>query len=239
MRAQGDTYEVALHQTYEGQTILNVYHVTLTGAITDATAAQADFSALATAFKDIARSQQVSGLAYQSWTAKQVAGAGVTYDTTTCKPSGGDQYTAAFTTNPNGGTTGQPVPAAFEACVVSLRGVAAGRSHRGRVFYAGINLGNAPDPDHFGGAAITALNNALATALSTTIPAAGPFEWTVFSRVIASGCRSVPTVVNGKVRHVLTHVQAASATDCFTPVVTATASNLIAPMHRRKIGVGS
>lgn len=236
MLTAGDVYEVAVSQSYSSQVLINVLHFVL---LTNITGAQAKFQAVADDIKEMHRPSQFSALSYTGWKATQVAGAGVTYDLTNCRRSGGDVYEGANTGTLTGGhTTGNPLPS-YTGIVVALKTGLAGRSKRGQVFPGGFsdNQADTSDRNKILASELTTLQTNVNTFLTKYKQVGGTdpsFGWVVFSRFIASGCKYMPAIP----KPVLTHVNAPNAAGCFFGVTTATPRNLWVPMRRRKEGRG-
>lgn len=235
MLTAGDQYEVALRGTHGGSQIINVLHVKLI----DTQAASAFITHVQTfadAWKETWRGQQTSGFTWVDWRAQQVAGAGITYDSATCRRSGGDVYSAAFTGTLTGASTGaQELPSTL-AVVCSLRTGQVGRSKNGRTFIGGWNTNKIVGNTITAGT-VTALQTAVNTFLATYGSGGTDthLEWGIFSRFIASGCKYVPAVP----KPVLTHVQAGDQAGAHHVVTSATVNAVVAPMHRRKQGIGA
>lgn len=236
MLTAGDVYELAVRQSFGGSTLFNVLHFQLKGVPADP---QASFQTLADDTKELLRVKQAAALTYVSWKATQVAGAGVTYNASNCRRSGGDFYEGNFTGTLTGGdASGAPGPS-YTAVVVSLKSGVSGRSKRGQFYIGGIDA-NALDTTNrnlLGATYATAWTTALATYNGKYKYPSGTsvdFNWVIFSRFIASGCKYV--VTSG--RPVLTHVQAGDAVASVVNVTSATVRTALSPMNRRKIGVG-
>ena len=236
MLAAGDVYELALKQSYGGSLLYNVLHFQLKGALLTP---QAKFLALANASKEMLRVKQASTLTYVDWKATQVAGAGVTYGVSNCRRAGGDFYEGVFTGTLTGAdVSGAPGPS-FSAVVVALKSGFAGRSKRGQFYIGGLdaNALDIADRNLLAASYVTSWGTALATFGGAYFGPSGTdpdFNWVIFSRFIASGCKYV---ISGS-RPVLTHVQAADAVGCVVNVTSATVRNVVSPMNRRKKGVG-
>lgn len=236
MLTTGDVYELAIKQSYGGSTLLNVYHFRLLRTLTGP---QAAFQSLADTTKNRFRTDQAAALSYVDWKATQVAGAGVTYDPTTCRRSGGDVYEGTFTGTLTGGNTAGAPDASFMALVCALKTGFAGRSRRGSFYLGGwdANDQSSANRNLWSAARITSIQSACNAHLASFGAPSGTdldFRWVVFSRLIASGCKYV--IVNN--RPTLTHVQAANAADSWRDVTSCTPREAIVPMNRRKLGAG-
>ena len=236
MLQPGDVYELAIHQSYSQQELINVLHFKCLRAISGA---QASFQTLADDIKEAMRPQQSAALSYTGWHAQQVAGDTISYSPTTCRRSGGDVYEGALTGTLVGGRSGTFNDASFVAMVVALKTGLAGRSRRGSYYIGGwyTTDRSATDVNRFTSTLPVAVN-ALAAALLVKygVPSGTnlDFGWVVFSRFIASGCKYVNTASGP----VYTHVQAGDQPNAKADVKSATARDLIVPMRRRKEGRG-
>jgi len=230
----GDVYELAVRGEFLGTTHLNILHFSLIDAHT-AAQAQSRAQVAADAWKEVWRGNQHQSFNWIDWRFQQVAGAGITYSATTCRRSGGDVYSGALSGTLTGAAVTTEPLASTQAVVAALRTGRVGRSYNGRTFVGGWAEGTVV------GNSITSVTlGSLQTALSSYLATYGVlgtdlhFSWQVFSRLIASGCK----YVNALPRPVLTHVQAGDQVNCVKSVQSATVESLLAPMHRRKAGVG-
>lgn len=234
MRQIGDVYEVAMELSVNQNYALTVQHVKL---LTAATPAQmvTRISAFADAFKEVWRPQQSTSTNWVAWKAQQVAGDGIAYNVNNCRRSGGDVYENAFGGTVVGGIGGADPVAASLAVVASLRTGLVGRSFNGRAFIPGWSETNVNGDDML--AANRAILQTNADNFALVYGSGGTnvdLSWGVFSRFIASGCKYVKALP----RPILTHVQAGNQAGSFTTIQTVTVDSLLAPMRRRKPGVG-
>lgn len=231
MNTVGDVYELAIKQTYQGSVLTNVLHFKHEFIIADQAA---EYLALANEVKDALRVNQSVNLAYTGWTMRQVAGAGVTYDPATCKRSGGDVFEGLFTAPTAGSLSTTTDGDSFSAMVAALKTGLSGRSRRGRIFVGGFLVG-----ERTGNLWSAGRTSGVQTALDAIKTAHGAaavaphLRWVVFSRQIASGCK--PNTVHP---HHMTTFATPNAAGSYAAINAVVCSNVIAPLHRRKLGVG-
>jgi len=239
MRAVDDIYEVVSTQSYLGSTVLNVFHLQVRAALSSASAAQTAFQTAADDFKEMQRVNQSSLLAYSTWKAFQVAGAGVTYSTSTCRRSGGDVYEGNHTGGLTGGNTTSAGTASYNALVSALKTGLSGRSRRGAIYMGGIPYTTLDTSNE---------NQFLATYIALVVTqqaiffnkykqtggTSADFQWVVWSKFIASGCKYVPA----SPKWIYTHVQPGDAVASAASVTSVTPRSLVVPMRRRKFGRG-
>jgi hypothetical protein len=234
LKTSGDVYELAIRADANGVPHFNIIHFVLEQ---DRTAAQMQTAGqtAADAFKEIWRGDQHTSMAWKDWRFQQVSGAGVTYNASNCRRSGGDVYTGNLTGTLTGGVGTSDAYASSIAVVTSLRTGFVGRSKNGRMFVGGF-----PEGAINGNSMVSATAGNLTTNMATFFGLYGDggtnpdLTWVVWSRYIASGCKYVAALPHP----VLTHVQAADHLNSYVPIQSATINTLLAPMHRRKPGVG-
>lgn len=236
MLSLNDVYEVACSQQVGGSTILNVLHFRLRGTLTTP---QTKFQTVANDIKEMVRAKQAAATTWTSWRATQVSGAGITYDNTTCRRSGGDFYEGNFTGTLTGADVSGATGPSYEAVVVALKSGVSGRSKRGQFFIGGLdaNALKSSNRNELADSYVTAWQAAVDTFYAkyfNTLGTDPDFSAVVWSRFIASGCKY--TFVNNK--RVLTHVQAGDQANSWVHVTSATVRRVIAPMNRRKQGRG-
>lgn len=234
MLTAGDVYEVSLSAVYRSSRLYNVEHVQLRVNRT-AAQLQADCQTFADAWKEIFRANQSDGFTWGTWTAKQVAGAGVTYDPSLCKRSGGDVYGAPFSGTLTGAVTGVDFTPSFTAICVSERTGLIGRSKNGRSFVGGWPETRVTG-DNFEPANLATINTNLATHVAAYGQAGtNPnLAWVIFAAQVAFGCKYVAAIP----KPVYQRFTAPSPATASTVILTAVANLLLTPMHRRKAGVG-
>jgi hypothetical protein len=234
MLTNGDVYEVSLRATNLTQAHYNVLHIRLLDDQTESNFLT-NLQAFCNAWKEVWRGGQNANFAWQSYRAVQVAGAGITYDTTTCRRSGGDLYDGIFTGTLVGGISSADSLASFNALAILLKTGLAGRSRQGHA-YIGGNSENDVNGNTWASAMVAARQADLDAFVGVygNLGTDTHLEWVVFSRFIASGCKYVPALP----KPVLTHVQAGDQAGASRIIRTATISPLVTPMHRRKSGIG-
>lgn len=236
MLIAADVYELAIKQKYGGSDIYNVLHFQLKANLA---APQTSFQTLADDIKELLRVKQASALTYDSWKATQVAGSGVSYGLVNCRRSGGDFYEGNFTGTLTGADTSAAPGPSFSAMVIALKSGVSGRSRRGQVYVGGLdaNALDSSNRNNIAASYITAWTTAINTFLGKYKYPGGTspdFNWVIFSRFIASGCKYA-IVAN---KPVLTHFNAPDAVGCVVNVTSATPRTAVAPMNRRKLGRG-
>jgi hypothetical protein len=236
MLTTGDVYEVVTTQSYLGSTLLNVFHVQLRAPLATA---QASFQTLADDFKEAQRLAQFASLTYSTWKATQVAGAGITYSTTTCRRTGGDVYEGNHTGTLFGATSAGIASASFNAMVTALKSGLAGRSRRGQVYTGGwgSTAYDSSNNDRFSAALLTSMTGQWTTFFNKYKLTGGTspdFVWVIWSKFIASGCKYVPA----SPKWIYTHVQPGDQANSATNVTSFTPRALVVPMRRRKEGRG-
>lgn len=230
----GDTYQFTLRQTYLGQVIENVLHAKLLAVPgTPLTT----FATFMTDWITAVHALQSNALTYTDWKAVQVAGAGVTYSTTSCLPTGGDEYAGVLTAQA-GTLSGEALPAT-DCGLIDLGTGLRGRSYRGRKFVAGITEGI-----QNGGTIAAGTVTSVQATINTFFAKYGvggsdtTLRWGIFSLDIASGCKTQPIVVAGRVRRQRVHLSAANAAGALNGVTVALLDADVHTLHRRLPGVG-
>jgi len=139
--ATGDVYLCAIRAVQNGQPVVSTW--ALRREVSPEPAA-ADFTSILTSVKNLLRLQQVDDLVYVDWTALQVRGAGVTYNTSAPFRVSTVSYSGALTGTLPGLLTAEP-EAMQAAMVLSLTTAQSGRRRRGRVFMGGIAVTQVAD----------------------------------------------------------------------------------------------
>ena len=236
MKQVGDVYEFAIRQTYFSQTLYNVLHFKLKAVPADM---QVSCLNVADDIKVMMQASQENTLAYAGWKATQVAGNGITYDAVNCRRSGGDFYEGVLSATAAGTSAGNAPGASYAAIVIALKTGISGRSRRGQIYIGGLDVNGASTADRnkVDATVKSTLEGRIATFYAKYKESSGTstdWEWVVFSRLIASGCKYV---ITGN-KPTLTHVQAGDQANASTYVASAVVRDYLAPMNRRKVGVG-
>lgn len=193
---------------------------------------QAQFTTIATAWKDTLRPIQSSQLLWVDWVATQVLGDGVTYSTTTCRQIGGALLSGAIGGVLAGSAAGDDLPPHDSVAI----DISSGR--RGRSFRTVLHVGGIPESSNIGSTYDAATVVALQAGVDAFIATYGDagtdadWDWVVFSRGIASGCFPDPNVR----RHPLVHRQAGDINNCTANVLDALVTNRLSTVRSRRIG---
>jgi hypothetical protein len=230
--ATNDVYELAIRQRFRSQVIVNTYHLAANGGFTPT---QAQAQTLADAHKELWRSAQHNTLSYETWTLRQVWGAGVTYNTSRPIRTGGRVYEGNHSGTLTGNwSTGTPLPPA-NALVVQLRTGLSGRRNRGRLYIAGLRIEDVGSA----GEVLAGTKSALDAALATHLAAYGnggtnvDWDWVVFSFRYASGWKPGPTHP-----HPLTYYGPISTQNEANYITSAVCGTAWRVQRRREVGVG-
>lgn len=231
--ATNDVYELAVRQRLRGQQIVNTYHFMANGGFVPT---QAQAQALADDVKDFFISTQVSILTYESWSLRQVWGAGVEYHASKPIRTGGLLYEGNFTGTVVGTqSTGTPLPP-HVAYVIQLKTGLAGRRNRGRLYMGGVRIEEVGADGNLLAGFVTGVNGLAATALAEygqggTNP---DWDWVIWSFRYASGWKPADAHP-----HRLAFVGPISSQNEANGIRTGICSPIWRVQRRREIGVGS
>lgn len=135
MGSANDAYRLSIRGTYDGQEIVNVLHFNLLETVADV---EALAETIANACKNQFRLMQVDDFTWADWTAQQVRGTGVTYDSETGLPSGGSLYEGPLPGTLTGADAANDGLPGTVAALLRLTTGVAGRRKRGRLYVAGL-----------------------------------------------------------------------------------------------------
>lgn len=231
--ATNDVYELAVRARFRGQQIVNTYHYMANGGFVPT---QAQAQTLADTHKELWRNAQHNTLAYETWTLRQVWGAGVTYNSSKPIRVGGRVYEGTFTGTLTGNiSTGTPLPPA-NALVVQLKTGLVGRRNRGRLYIAGLRVEDVGSDGNVGSASLAAFNASLAThgAAYFIGGTVADWDWVIWSFRYASGWRPAPAHP-----HHLEFVGPISSQNEAVAINSAMCSPIWRMQRRREVGVGS
>lgn len=135
MGVANDAYRLSIRGTYDGQEIVNVLHFNLLETVSDD---EALAETIAVACKNQIRLLQVDDFVWSDWTAQQVRGSAVTYNSETGLPSGGALYEGPLTGTLTGADATNDGLPGTSALLIRLTTGVAGRRRRGRLYIAGL-----------------------------------------------------------------------------------------------------
>ena len=228
--ALDDVYVLTVSARITGGIVQNSLAFLRTSATEPVTA---DFAAVAVDVKDLIRTQQTNTMTYESWKARQVRGANVTWPSSgKCNPIGGHLFEGTFTTNLPGGSASDALPPQC-ALVVTLRTSEVGRRRRGRFYHGGMIEANQAN-GVWNSSVLTPLETAWAaffTKYAVVAPVSN-FRLGIWSFRTASGCVARPT--GGGHDRIDPPDPAAAFEDCTSYTIRST----VFTQRRRVAGVG-
>lgn len=229
--AINDVYLLSLRQRAVNQTIVNVFALRCDDNVEPG---QATFQTVADQIKEWLRVRQAQNLAYETWRALKVYGAGVTYSTT-----------APFRTSTiayEGSHTGTLAGALLTDCnalqiaaVIRWRTQYAGRRKRGRTYLAGI-----ADAQYASGALIAGAVTGLQTQVDAMIASLGAGGTnTTFTLGVWSERTATKTRYNPATKTMEWDGTAQDPAGAFEAVLSGSVQSTLYTQRRRVIGVGS
>jgi hypothetical protein len=229
--AVNDVWKLTLKSQLFGNSVQNSFHFR-TKTTGDRTLAEAQ--ALADAMKNQLRAMQADDVVYQTWELREVHSSRVIYDASLCSRQGGFLYDGVLTGTLTGAGTSQPLPPQTAVVFTWLTGQA-GRSKRGRSYFAGAMIGDLT----LGLWAATTVTNW--TTVGTGImglygPTGTDTLWQLmqWSETIAFGCRAGTTHPHDQVRFT-----APSPSTAATAITSFKVRNVPYTQRRRVTGVGA
>lgn len=222
------TYALAIRYGQPGVLAENVLHV---HKFTAGDPVQADFLAIANAWKETIRSSMNVNVAFTDFIAEQVLGDGVTYDPTTCRQVGGTLFTGPLTAPLAGTVAGDAMPPQAAVTVRVATGLR-GRSYRTHVQVGGLSEGSQAAGVPTAGY-VTGLQGQvdLFVAVYKQGGTSPNWRWCTFSRGIASGCYPDPDLRHHPLRHIRVGDPGLATAD----VTSATVGTVVSSMKSRAL----